>query len=171
MTSTIWRHLSGFLQWPRLCGDILLDFYNNLVFMEASFWIPTMTSALWRHPSGFLQWPRLYGDILLDSSNDLKSVETSFWIATITSTLWRRAFSLEFLPYSLTSAIWRYNSSPLFILAQVSAWWRCHFISLFIVDHHPIIDNILTHYFWTGTISMESNFNFDTIWNEKWSGL
>ena len=129
MTSALWRHPSAFLQWPRLCGDILLHFSNDLDFVETSFWILAMTSALWRHHFGFLQWPQLRGDIFSNLNFRLIPWPIEY---------------LNLLEIFSILALWRYNSTPMFILAQVSAWWWCHFISLFFVDHHPIIDNITT---------------------------
>jgi len=31
MTSALWRHHSGFLRWPRLCGDVISDLNFHLI--------------------------------------------------------------------------------------------------------------------------------------------
>jgi len=129
MTSALWRHPSAFLQWPQLCGDILLHSSNDLDSMETSFWILAMTLALWRHHFGFLQWPQLRGDIFSDLN--FRPIP------------WPIEY-LDLLEIFSILALWRYNSTLMLIFAQVLAWWWCHFISLFFVDHHPIIDNITT---------------------------
>ena len=61
----------------------------------------------------------------------------------MTSALWRYN-STTLLILAQASILCRHNSTPLLILAQASAWCQCQFISLFFVDHHPIIGNIST---------------------------
>jgi len=129
MTLALWRHLSGFLQWPRLCGDILqwprlcgdilLHSYNDLSSVETSFCILPMTSTLWRHHFGFLQWPWLYGDIILDFCNDLSFVETSFltWIFA------RFLGLLNTSIYWRSSLYWLYDDTTLHLCSSLLKCW------------------------------------------------